>query len=734
MLAVSRFVLRHKLAVAVFWLVVLAAGGAASAKLSGRLSAQFALPGAASYQASQQILRIYGTGGPGYPEAAVVTLPPGQSSGSVAGRQALGRAFGAAARMPGLRVADYASTGDPAFLTRDPRVTYGLVFTPYTGELNPPSLGPQIAAAMKPELPPGSTIAVTGMNELASGGQAREGFGVLAETLLAGAAALAVLAFVFGSALALVPLLMAAVAIPACFLAIYGLTEITTVSVIVEYLAALIGLGVAIDYSLLLVTRWREELAAGHDSGEAVTRAMATAGRSIAYSGITVAIGLLSLIVLPVPALRSIGIGGMLVPAVSVAATLTLLPALLATVGQRIDWPRRRRQAAASRAWTAWARLIVRRKWAATLAAMAVLAALGAAASGIKVGEPAASALGTTAPAAQTLRALERPGVPAGVLDPVEVLAPADTDPAQLARRLSALPGVRTATAPPGPAWRRDGTALVSVQPTAEPSTPQGAATLAAIRNAVPHGVLVGGPGALLLDENHAFYGRFLLLILALAAITVVLLTRAFRSVLLPVKAVVLNLASVGATYGVIVLVWQRGHGSRAIWGLPATGAITNWVPLIAFAFLYGLSMDYEVFILSRIREERDRADSTSTGIIEGIGRTGRLVTGAALILFLAFAALSTGPGTDLKVMATALGAGILLDATVVRAILVPALIAVLGKWNWWLPAWAPRLLLIPGRPAAAEQDTPSQVLSAAGKHGQRRPSTSRQEQPRRPD
>ena len=250
----------------------------------------------------------------------------------------------------------------------------------------------------------------------------------------------------------------------------------------------------------------------------------------------------------------------------------------------------------------------------------------------------------------------------------------------------------------------------------------------------MPHGVLVGGPGALLLDENHAFYGRFLLLILALAAITVVLLTRAFRSVLLPVKAVVLNLASVGATYGVIVLVWQRGHGSRAIWGLPATGAITNWVPLIAFAFLYGLSMDYEVFILSRIREERDRADSTSTGIIEGIGRTGRLVTGAALILFLAFAALSTGPGTDLKVMATALGAGILLDATVVRAILVPALIAVLGKWNWWLPAWAPRLLLIPGRPAAAEQDTPSQVLSAAGKHGQRRPSTSRQEQPRRPD
>ena len=216
MLAVSRFVLRHKVAVAVFWLMVLAAGVVASAKLSARLSAQFALPGAAGYQASQQVLRIYGNGGPGYPEVAVVTLPPGLSSAGPAGRQALGRAFAAAARLPGLRVAEYADSGDRAFLTRDPRVSYGLVFTPYTGELNPPSLGPQLTAAMRPAPPAGSTVAVTGMNELQSGGQVRQGFGVLAETLLAGTAALAVLAFVFGSALALVPLLMAAIAIPAC--------------------------------------------------------------------------------------------------------------------------------------------------------------------------------------------------------------------------------------------------------------------------------------------------------------------------------------------------------------------------------------------------------------------------------------------------------------------------------------------------------------------------------------
>jgi RND superfamily putative drug exporter len=317
------------------------------------------------------------------------------------------------------------------------------------------------------------------------------------------------------------------------------------------------------------------------------------------------------------------------------------------------------------------------------------------------------------------LRSLEQAGVPAGVLDPIEVLVPASVSPGRVADRLAALPGVRTAVAPAGPAWRRDGTALVSVQPVAEPSSPAGAATIARVRSAAGAmpGVMAGGPGALLLDENHAFYGRFPVLIAILAVITIVLLARAFGSLLLPVKAVALNLASVGATYGVLVLVWQHGHGSRAIWGLPATGAITNWVPLIAFAFLYGLSMDYEVFILTRIREERDRAGSTTAGVIEGIGRTGRLVTGAALILFFAFAALSTGPETDLKVMATALGAGILLDATLVRALLVPALIAVFGTWNWWLPRQATHLLQMPAPPPAGGPGISAEMTS---RHRQR--------------
>jgi RND superfamily putative drug exporter len=158
---------------------------------------------------------------------------------------------------------------------------------------------------------------------------------------------------------------------------------------------------------------------------------------------------------------------------------------------------------------------------------------------------------------------------------------------------------------------------------------------------------------------------------------------------------VILNIVSVAAAWGVLQFVWQAGHGSDEIWGIAPTGAITAWIPLMLFAFLYGLSMDYEVFILSRVREEYDRTGSTRQAIVNGIGRTGRLVTSAALILFLAFVSMASGPQTDVKVMATGLAAGILLDATVIRALLVPALVSLFGKWNWWMPSWSARLLRV---------------------------------------
>jgi RND superfamily putative drug exporter len=341
-----------------------------------------------------------------------------------------------------------------------------------------------------------------------------------------------------------------------------------------------------------------------------------------------------------------------------------------------------------------------------------VLLPLCAAALGLRLGEPPAHTLTRSGPAREGLTRLERAGVGSGVLTPIEVLLPPEgpgdrgTDPEQAAGRLAGVPGVQAAFAPSGPAWRRDGTALVAVLPAAETGGGAGEATVKRVRDLVAAelpGARVGGGGALASDATSAIYGAFPLMLVAVALVTFVLLTRAFRSLLLALKAIVLNLLSIGAAYGVLVLVWQEGYGSQAAWGIPATGAIAIWVPLMAFAFLYGLSMDYEVFLLSRMREEYDATGSTGTAVVQGLGRVGRLVTSAALILFLAFASLAAVPSVDVKIMATALGAGILLDATVLRALLVPALVALLGRWNWWLPAWAARPLRVPPSPPARE-------------------------------
>jgi RND superfamily putative drug exporter len=254
------------------------------------------------------------------------------------------------------------------------------------------------------------------------------------------------------------------------------------------------------------------------------------------------------------------------------------------------------------------------------------------------------------------------------------------------------------AVAPTGPAWRTAGLAEVDAFPRADNATGAGSATLNDAISAAHHfgpGIHVGGIGAENKDFVHAIYGNFPEMIALVAVLTFLLLARAFRSLVLPLKAVLLNVISVAAAWGVITLLWQDGHGSNLIYGIAATHAITAWIPLMIFAFLFGLSMDYEVFILSRIREEYDAGGSTDAAVVAGLGRTGRLVTSAALILFLAFISLSSGPDTDLKVFATGLAAGILLDATVIRALLVPAVVSLLGRWNWWLPRTPARLLRV---------------------------------------
>ncbi len=626
------------------------------------------------------------------PVVVLLTAPQG---GTLDLAQA-GRAFAAANATGPLRVLDYTDTGDAAFLAGGGRATYALMFPPSGTGDRAADYAPAILAAVRAAAPPGTTAEATGFDQLAAGSKAG-GVGVLAETVIGSVGALVVLAFLFASFLALLPLVVAIVSVLTTFLLVLGLTGFTSISFIAEFLIALIGLGVAIDYSLLLATRWREERAKGADRREAVENAAATAGRAVLFSGFAVAVGLASLIAVPVPFLRSLGYSGLLIPLVSEAVALTLLPIILYTVGDRLDWPRRRTERSGSRAWAAWARGVVRYRWAALALGLGILAALIVPFFSMHAGEASAASLASKGAYRVALDDLGRDGIPTGVLDPVEVIVSDGAGGggsagggagAAVAAQLGRLPGVHAALAPSAAAFHAAGTAIVDVLPVSETGQAAGADTLARVTAAVsgnPAVLGVGGQGALDRDFSNAVYGHFALILAVLSVLTFLLLTAVFRSVLLALKAVVFNLASLGAAYGILTLIWQRGIGSHALFGVAGTGAITVWVPLIIFAFLFGLSMDYEVFILTRVREEHERLHDTRAAVVEGLARTG-LITGAALILFFAFLSLATAPATEVKMLGTALGAGILLDATVIRALLVPAVVAILGNAAWWRP------------------------------------------------
>jgi RND superfamily putative drug exporter len=703
MAALTRWVLAHKRIVAIFWVGLTLVGMASAGSATKALKQKFSVPGKEGWITNQQIQRDFGgTGGNNSALVPVVTLPAGTPIGSssvVSQLRAVETRVEQA--LPGTRVAGYASTGSRAFVSSDGHTTFIIAYPrpdPTQAFNDNPKAAKRATAALNGMTVAGAPVHLTGYDALNNQSGGGNGPGVLLEALLGGLGALLVLAFVFGSFLALVPIMMAIVSILTTFLVVWGLTTITEVSPIVQFLIALIGLGVSIDYALLIVVRWREERAHGLEGDAAIQRAMETAGRAVVFSGTTVAIGLLALVALPLPFLRSVGYGGMLIPLISVIVALTLLPVVIARLGPKLDWPHVRNDDRASRSWTSWANLIVRRRWIAAVSAMAVLTALVIAAASLQLGLSNLNTIARQGDAKQGLLALERSGIGAGALLPHEALVEGSTQPAAVARAMAAVRGVQGAVAPTGPQWQHPGVAVVDAFGHSDGSTSSGRATLDRVRDAVHESgpdVRLGGLSAQNEDFINAVYGNFPLMIALIAVVTFVLLARAFRSLLLPLKAVILNVISVAAAWGVLNLIWQRGHGSDLIWGISATGSITAWIPLMVFAFLFGLSMDYEVFILARMREEYDATGSTDTAVVRGIARTGRLVTSAALILFLAFVSLASGPETEVKVLATGLAAGILIDATVIRALMVPAVVSLFGRWNWWLPKLPARLLRV---------------------------------------
>ena len=632
--------------------------------------------------------------------------------GTAAGQAAAARTFAAANRAGHVAVADYANTHNPKLISRDGQTTWALIDVPN------PDVGPgqgvvdRIGPALRAAAPAGVSVSMTGFEQIQSnGGGGGGGPSVLLITVIGALGALAVLLFVYASAIAIVPLLIAIPSILTTFLLVLGLEQAISVNFLVEYLVAVMGLGVAVDYSLLLITRWREERDAGRSNEQAILAAAPTAGRAVVLSGTTVAVGLLSLVVLPVPFLRSIGLAGMLIPLVAIAAAVTLLPALLAAWGPALDKHRVRSSSSTfSRRWESWAKLIVRRRWVAGAVGLAIVIGLALPALSMNTGQPRANSLGGTGQPARTLHALERQGVPSAVVFPIQVLTHGGPAAAQRAITIAdTTPGVYTVLAPATSSFRHGHDSLLSVIPTAEGNTPAGTATVTRLRAAlssVPGRVEVGGNTAQNVDFNHAVYGNFPLMLTVIAIVTFLILARAFRSVVLAGKAVLVNLVSLGATFGFLVLFWQNGHGSNLLYGVPATGSIRNWIPIISFAFLFGISMDYEVFILARTREEYDRTGSTNQAIVGSLARTGRLVTCAALILAISFASLSTAPDIVVEMIATTLAFGVLIDAVIVRTLLVPALVAIMGHWNWWMPKGFARLLRLPPAPEPKTRQT----------------------------
>jgi putative drug exporter of the RND superfamily len=706
----TRSVLRHKRLVAVGWILLTLVGMAAAGPASEALDQRFSVPGREGWDTSQEILKIYGNGGESPPLVPVVALPEGTDVDSPGVRAELRELERTAERaVPGSRVAGFGSTGDRTFTSEDGGTAFVYVFPrrsddPFAGNVDAQR---DLRKAVADVNVGDGQVRVTGYDALYdSSGEADDGPGVLLEALIGGFGALIVLIFVFGSALALVPIAMAICSILTSFLLLWGLTAITDVSPIVQFLVALIGLGISIDYALIIVVRWREEREKGLENDEAITAAMSTAGRAVVFSGTTVAVGLLALIALPLPFLRSMGYGGLLIPLVATLVAITLLPVVLATIGPRLDKRRIRRRDRSNAFWQRWSEAVVRRRGIAVFTALAILGVLLVSATNLHMGNADPDTIAKVGTAKEGLAALDDSGIGKGAITPMETLV-AEADADRVATAEAEVDGIHGAAAPPGSDWRRDGQALVAAVPNEGDETQGGRDAVQEVIDAA-HGASpdarVGGSGPLNADFIDAVYGAFPLMIAMISLLTFLLLARAFRSLLLPLKAVILNILSVGAAWGVMVLVWQQGHGSEEIWGIAATGSISSWIPLMVFAFLYGLSMDYEVFILARIREEYDKTGDTDEAVVYGLARTGRLVTSAALILFLAFAALASGPETDVKILATGLAAGILLDATVIRALLVPAVISFMGKWNWWLPPGMAKLLRVRPSPEPATE------------------------------
>jgi putative drug exporter of the RND superfamily len=749
----TRAIIRNRRKVLLAWLAVFVLGAAGAANLGGLLTNRFSVPGSEAEAGLNVAKDHFGEHGDGN-FTLVLKTTGGSPRNPAFVRSAEEAAQRAASAIKGGKAGPIQQAGDSvAYVeittplenadasdkTQDIRRAVGTVAGASTFVSGFPAINHDTQKIYNKDLARGESIAIP--------------------------VALIVMAFMFGTLAAIsVPFAFALVTIPTTLGIVFIFAHFMDMAIYVTNIVTLIGFAIAIDYSMLVVFRYREELERHDHPHAALERTMVTAGRATIFSGLTVAIGLALLILMPLPFMRSMGVGGVMVPLVSIAASATLLPALLAVMGRRVNRfriiPRRiLKSRAQSKAgfWTRLANSIMRRPVPYLVTGTAIMLALASPAIELSLTGGDNRGVPKTTEATKGLALLEGTLGP-GALAPHQIvvdpgrrgaawsaqqlaaqrrfIAAVSRDPEVQPRTIQAPALVIRTPGPPSPAVRAaleraslmdsDGSAYqIRVAGRHDSGTHAAMNLVDRLRDRyVPQAgfattVYVSGAPAFGVDFIDKAYSAFPWLVAGVLVISYLLLMRAFRSLFLPAKAVFMNLLSVGATYGVLVLAFQHGWGNVVGW--QSSPQIEAWIPIFLFAILFGLSMDYEVFLLSRMREEWDKRHNNEQAVARGLEHTGRIITAAAIIMVAAFSGFTAGSFVGLQQFGLGLSAAVLLDATIVRAILVPATMKLVGDWNWYLPERLRKLMRLRPAPAPVGARRPatatatSSVEEAAG-------------------
>jgi putative drug exporter of the RND superfamily len=709
----TRWVLHHRKSVLATWIALFVVGGWAASGLSSLLTNRFTLPGTDAGRAENILHDHFGQKSTGSftlvartDGSAAAIVPELRAAAMRAAKQVpTGRFVTARAVSPHVATASIVSSLDPADAKE------------HTG-------GMRRAVGTIPD----TRVYVTGQAAIE-----HDLDPVFSRDLKVGELYIAIpiafllLVFVFGTLSFLLPLFFAAVSIPVTLGIVWIFAKNMELSTYTQNMVMLIGLGIAVDYSLLIVYRYREEHRLQPSREEAVIQTMATAGRAVVFSGTAVAVGLSLLLFMPLPFMRGFGVC-LAIPLVSILCALTFLPVLLYYLGDRFDRvrlvPRRlieRREDEEHNMWSRLARVIMRRPVLVASIAIVLLLLATAPVMALQLGP------GSNQGIPQDLEAVEgnnvlTAAVGAGAVAPTDIVidtgrpggAPAaETQAAKqrLIRELQRDPEVAAVDDGTGPQYvDAEGRYIhFRVIGRHEYGVPEAQRFVHRLRDdivpaaAFPEGerVLAGGGPPSGVDFLSLTYSTFPWLVLAVLLATYVLLMRAFRSIILPLKAILLNLLAIGASYGLLVVVFKWGVGESV--GLIGFDQIEGWIPVFLFAMLFGLSMDYEVFLVSRMREEWDATHDNELAVTRGLAKTGRIVTIAGLVMFAAFMGFVAGSIVGLQQFGFGLAAAIILDVTIVRALLVPSLMAIFGRYNWWLPARVARAVRVRPSPLAAE-------------------------------